>query len=182
MRCRRDSDHCRPGSTRQLVLFSACEITAPTPSLNGLPAKIANYLQAFGKQTDRPLRLVLVSDAQTVVTFPDRQLPLPLELPRRPSLARIVPAIRRAFLDYGVYEQFRDEPESFDAALQLEKSGIYMLGQLIQMSEDQLRAYSFINDRVLQSMKANLARFDLGLDTRHPPWNRRMKSIAAVNL
>ncbi|UGY07436.1 hypothetical protein [Bradyrhizobium quebecense] len=105
------------------------------------------------------------------------QLSLPLK-PQRPTVVRMVPGHRYAYLNYGVYDAFKTVPSVAGAATRLERRGIFVLGQLVQMSENDLRGYGFMSDEIISDMKAHLATVKLGFGMRAPAWNRSFTSLS----
>lgn len=182
VRFQSDKHAHRNGGAGQTGLFSAACVWLPAQLRPGIKDRLCGYLRGRAGNSPRSSSLILISVTDKSDHFGGRQLSLPLEPSHRPGVFHIVPAIRRALLDYGVYDQFRDIPDAAGPALRLEYNGVCMLGQLVQMSEEALRCYPFIDDCALTAMKANLAKFDLCFGMRHPAWNRRMKNMVAVNL
>jgi hypothetical protein len=166
----------------EVPLFSRVGHPPPVVHSPDEAQQFRRYLLDLARHGGRSLPLRLISAGNNGITFLPRQLTLPFDPPRRPNVVRIVPPIRRAFLDYGVYDQFCEEPKAARAALKLESSGVFVLGQLLQMSEERVRAFPFINDAALETMKANLKKVDLCFGMRDPQWNRRMRSVVAISL
>ena len=77
---------------------------------------------------------------------------------------------------------FYDLPDAARAALRLEDEGVHMLGQLVQMSAEDVRRYSFVDDRAFSAMEGRLAEIDLCFGMRYPAWNRRMRNAFAMTL
>jgi hypothetical protein len=166
----------------RICLFARIGLVLPIQSSPGLSERVRAHLCGPGGSEARTLPFMVVSCILTTITPFDFQLSLPLSPPRRPNVVRLVPPLRRAFLDYGVYDQFYDLPGAAKAALKLEENGIFLLGQLLQMSDDAILAFPFMNETILETMKKDLARFDLSFGMRHPAWNRRYRSVFAVSL
>lgn len=100
--------------------------------------------------------------------------------PRRPTVVRLIPPRRNVYLDYGVYDVFRRVPGAARPALRLQKNGILLLGQLVQLSEEEVRAMAAVNDDMLSRMKRHLATIDFGFDMRAPAWEREYRAFTAA--
>jgi hypothetical protein len=168
--------------TCQQTLFLRLDSDLPLQDAPTLSSLISVYLLSIQHKRSPLLSLNLNSGAGVDTDILTVQLDLPLPVPQRPQIVRIVPALRRAFLDYGVYDQFCEVADAARAALALEKSGVYLLGQLVQLTEERMLAYPFVDSAILAAMKSNLAKIDLCFGMRHPAWTRRMQSLVAVNL
>jgi hypothetical protein len=97
--------------------------------------------------------------------------------PLEPVVVRFVPLRKRAYLDYAVYDVFKDLPGAAKPALKLQAKGIWLLGLLVQMSENDVRAVASVGDETLERMKRRLAVIDFGFDMRIPWWNREYKAF-----
>lgn len=177
-----DQDCCDNfnGAGEQHGLFSDCRLSIKRPP--SLRERISEYFSRLRAESRRPLHVVVVPDKQRDVCCRDCQLTLPFEFPPPSTPVHIVPALRRAFLDYEIYDIFHDIPDVARAALRLEKKGVRMLGQLVQMSPEDVRRHSFIGDQAFAAMEARLAEIDLRFGMRHPAWNRQMRKAFAMNL
>jgi hypothetical protein len=96
---------------------------------------------------------------------------------QRLAVVRLAPLRQRAYLDYGVYDVFKDIPGAAKPALKLEAKGIWILGLLVQLSENDVRRLVSVSDETLERMKRRLARIDFGFDMRIPWWNREYKTF-----
>jgi len=159
-------------------LFAASESWLPPQISPNLRERISHYLGR--RKGDQSSPLMLIFDAKSYARWPDCQLPLPLAPPRRSNIVRFAPRHRYPYLDYGVYDTFRSVPEVAKAALKLEANQILLLGQLVQLSEEQVRAFSFMKEDTLRIMKVELAAMGLGFATRVPSWNKRLDSLVSV--
>jgi hypothetical protein len=92
------------------------------------------------------------------------------------SVVSLAPRACHAYLDYGVYDSFRDT-RAAKAALRLQGNGIWLIGQLVQLSESEVCSVPGVDDAALQAMKQRLATINLGFDTRVPTWNRRRRAV-----
>jgi hypothetical protein len=162
----------------ELALFARVGIRAP-PAPTSRPSKIRQYFLAI--QPHRASLLFAIAGARQAALDPFlTQLSLPLMMPPPPAVLRMTPSHRHPYLDHGVYDAFKTVPTVVRAAMKLEKHGILVLGQLVQMSEDDLRSYAFIDDVIIAEMKAHLAAIKLGFEMRAPAWNRRFAGSGAV--
>lgn len=130
------------------ALCSRLEAAWPRQDSPGLSEKISRYLLSIGRKTNASLRYVVVSGNLHHIRVVDCQLTLPFAPPHPLNIVRFVPPHRRGFLDYGVYDSFRNVPGAGHAAHQLEAMRIYLVGQLVQLTEEQVRAYPFMDDRL----------------------------------
>ena len=120
--------------------------------------------------------IITVSVAPT-----ERQLLLPFVFPSHANVVRIVPRHYHAFLDNGVHDCFYHLRGLAKVALKLEAAGIWMIGHLVQLTDEEMRAFPFMTERALNTMQTELARFRLGFGTRVPWWNRRYNFPARRN-
>jgi hypothetical protein len=104
------------------------------------------------------------------------QFPLPFMTPKRPQIVRLIPKTRYGCLDYGVRAFFSESPSAAKLARKLETKGILYLGQLLQMSEDDVRATGTGDQAAIDAMKRELGRAGLGFDTRAPDWTREYEN------
>jgi hypothetical protein len=163
-------------------LFSVGGVVLPQLLSPKLEQRIQLYFSAVSMSNTELLRFLLVFDSTDVIALSDFQLRLPLSEPIPPSLVRLAPKYRHAYLDYGVYDTFRDLPRLAGAALNIENRGVYVLGQLVQMSEEKVRAFPFMSDTILADMKKHLAIIDFGFGMRIPSWNEKVRGLVALNL
>ena len=104
------------------------------------------------------------------------QLTLQLITSQRPSVVRLAPRNCYSYLNHGVHDVFKTVPSVTHAAIKLERRGIFVLGQLVQMSEDDLRRFPFLNAAIVEDMKSHLATVNLAFGMRAPAWNRSFRS------
>jgi hypothetical protein len=135
------------------------------------------------RQRDKPTLLFFVSalDRSSTIIPVSAPLQLIFSFMTSPS-SRIVSFAPRAchvYLDYGVYDSFRDT-RAAKAALRLQRNGIWLIGQLVQLSEAELCSVPGVDSAAVQTMKERLATVNLGFDTPVPSWNRRRRTVAAL--
>lgn len=88
------------------------------------------------------------------------------------KVVRLVPPRLQQWLSYTLKDLSASEPELADTVRQLERSGVTYLGDLVQMSEDQLRALPFMSEQSLAGIRTFLSRARLGFDSALTRWNR----------
>jgi hypothetical protein len=91
------------------------------------------------------------------------------------ATADVVPLLCRRqqrYLDVGVYDFFRDIPGAASAALGLEKAGIYLLGQLVQLRKADLVILKCVTPKASETIENNLGAVGLGFGMYLPLWNR----------
>jgi hypothetical protein len=123
---------------------------------------------------------MLVTDTTRRISAIDCQLTLPFAMPQRPNIVRFLPRHQYSCLAYGVYDTFENVPEAAKAAQQLEANHIFLIGQLVQLTEEQVRAFPFMNDTIIRVMKDELEVAGLGFGTRVPSWNKRFRTVLAA--
>jgi hypothetical protein len=162
-------------------LFSVSNVDAPESVAPDISI-FARYFALWFGTRNKPL--VMLARLGEALSKSDHhlQLFLPLPSPRPPNIVRLLRRDRYNFLDYGVHDTFYDVPEAAAAALKLEREGIYVLGQLLQMVEDDLRAFSFMDEASVSAMKRRLATIDLTFGMRAPAWNRSYKGVFDIAL
>jgi hypothetical protein len=156
---------------------------SPLPVLvaPGLSGKISKHLCTLPAQSSKRLRLLVVSAIKSEKNKkPDCQLPLPLACPRRTNVVRFAARRRIPYLDFGVYDTFQHIAGAKAAALKLESREIFVIGQLVQMTEEQVRSLAFVDDEALRLMKEELAAMGLGFGCRVPSWTRRYQAFLAI--
>jgi hypothetical protein len=165
------------GACPALDLFSAANLAEPF-ALRERKSQIAKYLDANPRNF-----LGLdggVVAAQHSCNYAPIQYLLPLAEPPRSSVVTFLSRDRYGFLDYGVHDTFYSVPNSAAAARKLERQGIYVLGQLVQMSEANLRRFPFMNDSVVEAMKKQLAKIGLMFNVRAPAWNKSYRGVLNI--
>jgi hypothetical protein len=158
------------------TLFSYFGIELPERVPPSLSERVLLYFACRPRLGNASLILLSLSKSSRYATT---QLLLPLGKPQRRFPVRFVPRNRRVYLDYGVYDTFRNLPEVAKTALKLEAKGFNLVGQLVQLSEEQVRAFSFIDERTLKRMKDHLAKvaFCFGMEISF--WNRSRQLFAS---
>jgi hypothetical protein len=155
-------------------LFSNVGIMLPfqlTPRLN---SKIHSYLS---RASSRPILL----EVHRHYDFGgDNQFPFAFAAPTPTAVIKFAPRASHVYLDYGVFETFRDVPLVALAAAKLEAKRIHVLGQLVQLSEQRLRAFSFMNEIIVTKMREHLAPLCLDFGMCIPSWYRSFKHHLTV--
>jgi len=82
---------------------------------------------------------------------------------------------RRAvrWLDYGVFDMLRDCGPARAAAIELEENGVYLLGQLVQLTRDDISLLRHVTDPGIDAIEAELATMGLRLGMNIPSWTRQ---------
>ena len=173
MRIRPDP-HTVSEDIRQLTLFPCA--TLPVQSAPAETEIIQRYFLSIRRESRPPL-LLACGSRDDDIALSDRQLPLPLA-PQPSPFVRIVPHHRRPCLDYGVYDTFHDVPNASKAALKLENHHILLIGQLVQLSEAQVR--DLVDEGSFHAIEKELIFLGLGFGTRIPFWNRKFRSLLAA--
>jgi hypothetical protein len=106
--------------------------------------------------------------------------PFPLRPPQS-SMIGFVPRSRGMYLNYGVYDVFRDLPRAADVALRLDANGIWMLGFLVQMSERDVQRLGLADTPTLDAMKLHLRKIDMTFEMRIPWWNRDNRAFISAS-
>jgi hypothetical protein len=99
--------------------------------------------------------------------------------PQPSNVVRFAPRNRHAYLNYGVYDVLRDVPSAAKAGLVLQQRGVYLLGQLVQMTEEELLSVPSIDAPAIEGMKDRLGKIDFGFGMRIPSWNRNFRDFLA---
>lgn len=159
-------------------MFGRAGVQLPLHIAPSLGAQIGSYVANVA--VSRPV--LIKSGHEDIIprNILHSQLPLPLIQPTRPVVVRFAPRSSHVYLDYGVFDMFRDVPGLSGAAMKLEANDIYVLGQLVQLPEERLRAYPFITDRIVSVLRAQLAPLGLDLGMRIPSWYREFKHLLKV--
>jgi len=169
-----------PSAARQSNLF---EYAATPLGIRRSPT-LADRLHTNLRRCSHPLLVIAKTRNEVYIPKPfPHQLffsfapPVSLPAPARPTVVRFPPRRHSAYLDYGVYDYFRNVPGAAEPARKLEENRIIVLGLLVQMSEDMVRAVTSIDDDTLERMKAVLAEIGFGFDMRVPWWNRGYRAL-----
>lgn len=96
---------------------------------------------------------------------------LHFEFMRRNNVIGIIPRHSYACLDYGIYDTFRTIPKLRSTALRIQKSGLYHLGELVQLTEEEARNRYDLSDDTVDAMKDHLAVASLRFNMRVPGWS-----------
>lgn len=179
MRSQLDTQERSESRQSEPELFEWAQAPLRVQTVPAKRQKVELYLLEFGAHRIEALPSPRPYATNFLVAFLDCQLTLPFAASKRPNVLRVVPRHGRAYLDYGVYDCFHDVRGAAKAALRLEAIGVLLIGQLIQRSEEQMRALPFMTEESLQAMREELAIFGLGFGARVPWWNRRFNFPAA---
>jgi hypothetical protein len=95
-------------------------------------------------------------------------------------VVKLVPRDKLFMLDFGIYDLFRNVACLTKFADRLERVHIYAVGQLVQMSEADLREYSFVSDETITAIKDELSKSRLSLGMAAPSWTRSHRSLLRV--
>ena len=179
---RRKPQICTHGDNEQdeVTLFSFLKSPLPSLASPKLPERIGRYLFSLGRKKSRSLPLILISAKKNPINSLNCQLTLSLTSPQRPTVVRFVPRHRHPYLARGVYDTFCDVRGAEKAALKLEANRIFLVGQLVQLSEEEAGAFQFMDQDTLRIMKDELAALGLGFGTRVPSWNAEFKSLLSM--
>ena len=146
----------------EICLFSKAGIGLPHHAAPSDASRVAEYFRRTPHK--RLINLVCANAAPEPADAAGHQLPLPL-----PALDVIlVPRISQPYLDYGVYDSFRDVEALSKVALRLEACGIVHVGHLVQLYAQQVRVLARADHRALEAMEARLASAGLRLGMRLP--------------
>jgi len=170
-------DLCEPAKLHDLgpELFLRAGIMLPLQKPPPPGSKIRSYFEELTANIG-PILL----DVSRQSNASSRQLLFLFMLPTRTSVVRFAPKASHIYLDYGVYDMFRDVPHVALAAAKLEAKRVHVLGQLVQLSEERVRAFSFIDDGIIATMREYLAPLGLDFGMRIPSWYRTFKRYLAV--
>jgi hypothetical protein len=97
--------------------------------------------------------------------------------------ADVIPLLgqrRQRYLDFGVYDFFRDIPKASRAARGLERVGVCLLGQLVQLREADLGILKCMTPAAIEAIRDNLASVGLSFDMYLPLWNRAAQMRVAL--
>jgi hypothetical protein len=162
------------------TLYSLAGISLP---IHERPAISERYLASFASYSASQPRLLTTGRRGTdniPIAFKFCQLHLPFTNARPQAFVRLAPRSSHIYLDYGVYDTFRDVPRAAKAARKLEANRIYVLGQLVQLTEDQIREFHFIDNETIEVMKRHLATIKFSFGMRIPSWYSEFKNFLAV--
>jgi len=161
-------------------LFAWSGIALPLGLAPSALAPIRAYFSAM-----RPENRAVLLNLEFQDYIPDVSIPFQLRFsfmrPTRPVVVRLAPRASHAYLDYGVHDMFRDMPELASVARKLEYNDVYVLGQLVQLPEERLRAFPFINDEVIQNLRRRLVPLGLDLEMQIPSWYRKFRHLLKVS-
>ncbi len=79
-----------------------------------------------------------------------------------------------------MYDTFQHIAGARKAAVKLETNEVFVIGQLVQMTEDQVRAVPFMDDETLRLIRDELAAMGLGFGYRVPSWSRHYRAFLAI--
>lgn len=159
--------------SESIELFAYYGIALALLSPVSLREKIQKFLEARPAHM-RIVALALERDEDPVSRRAQIILPLADET------ARVVPFVPRhalIYLEYGVFDTFRDVRALRRAALNLESRGILLVGQLVQMHVAELAA--FVDEAVIAAMRERLITVGLDFGMRLPTWRRMQEFVTA---
>jgi hypothetical protein len=85
-------------------------------------------------------------------------------------------------LDLDSQDMFADYPDARRAAIRLERHGIILVGQLVQLTEAELLKLKFMSPEIIAEMKEQLWSVRLRFGMSVPFWNRRATDLPEVRL
>jgi len=152
-----------PTRTEAPTLFSHAAVDLPQDVRRSEHEQVRDFVRSLDRR-----RLIFLAWQRDTAARPAEQFVLSLAPPQTcVAFVPMPPAL--PYLDYGVYDSFRDV--AGDAALRLEARGVLYLGQLVQLAEGEVRKLARADDRTLDVMRARLAlaklRFGMHLAVRH---------------
>ena len=115
-----------------------------------------------------------VADAYEYYPISYRQLSFSFMLPPN-NVIKLAPRSSHPYLNYGVYDILRIDRKLVKPALRLEQRYIFAIGQLVQLTEEQVQAFEFINDETFDRMRAQLNKMKLDFGMRIPSWTKRVQ-------
>ncbi len=165
----RVNEHLHSGA---VTLFSHFELEIPVqhPPPREMPNTATRYSKTYGH-----LRLVVVGENRLLRAAhetPCEQLALEFMQDNENNVVKLITRSRRIFLTYGVFDSFRHNPDLRRPARKLEKLGYGDIGLLVQLTEAELRALPFIEDKHVQAMKEQLAQAGLLFGMTVPGWEK----------
>jgi hypothetical protein len=152
------------------------------PALHITAPAVHSYAEFYYRQTKRFLLIrgdvtLPVDHSQLRFSFMENSTPN--------NIVQYVSQPRQMYLDYGVYDTFRDEPGLVNPSRKLERQGIRLIGNLVQMSREELATFSFLDADTLDQMEAQLALAGLRFGMNIPWWGRpqypRKGVVAPIN-
>jgi hypothetical protein len=133
------------------------------------------------RDSQRPLLYVVRQSCENQLRALD-QIELPGLQPQRSNIVHLVPRPHHICLDYGIVDLFRSEgPEVKKATHQLRGKNIIYLGQLVQLSEEELLGYSFMDRAILQTMREALTKYGFKFGASIPWWNREFEASSQLS-
>ena len=96
------------------------------------------------------------------------------------NVVRFAPRHTHAYLDCGIYEVLRSDPRLVKVAEALEAEHIYVLGQLVQLSEERISEFDFLDASTREILRNYLIdTTGLNFGMRIPSWSRRVHHLIA---
>jgi hypothetical protein len=163
---------------RYIDLFDFFGVAIPVHRPPRLADRILEYFKS-NKIIKNPLLLSSASKAN-VHNFHEHfnpALPFPSTKENANNVIDFPPSERFDYLTYGVYDTFRGNPLLKKAGLKFERHGYYVLGQLVQLTEDRVRAFSFLDSAILCQISEHIRPLGLRFGMYLPTWNRRFKYL-----
>ena len=127
--------------------------------------RIASYIRQ--RPGERRFELVQGRDPHARVAGEQYVFELPLG-----GTVTFVSYLACDYLDLGIHDVFRAVPAALGAARRLERKGIYLLGQLVQMSRAELTMRRFADEGVAVLMSEHLTKVGFRFGMHLPVWER----------
>lgn len=162
-----------------LDLFQRAGLTLTEQAAGSASETLQSYLAAVA-----PQHAILIHSSDTPIDFEHRlplQLPLPFKTPERPAVVKLAPKASHVYLNYGVYDVFRDVPILANPAVRFEANDISLLGELVQIPENALRTFSFVTTEVVSELRRHLSQLGLDVGMSIPSWNRDYRRLLGAS-
>ena len=156
-------DHGSLEDEASAALFAFYGLELPQHRAPALDGRIHNWLGSIGR------RLLLISSVSSVIGQDACQLELPF-VRRLAPISGMAPTYAHPYLDYGVFDCFRDEEALRRPALAIEARGILVLGQLTQLDYGHMAR--MLSDTTATRMREQLRSLGLDFGLRLPRWQR----------
>ncbi|MEM1195664.1 MAG: hypothetical protein AAGH57_06135 [Pseudomonadota bacterium] len=101
-------------------------------------------------------------------------------LSSQPTVINMPRASAARYLDYGVYEFFEDVEAAEESAAALDDAGVYLVGQLVQLDEQQLVLVRGVSREGIKSIREELRRYRLDLGLHLPQWSNKAELHAVL--
>jgi hypothetical protein len=148
----------------------------PKPAPGSL-AQIQRYVRERTRLTNRVVVLIFDSGTLGQTSTPGRQLALPLQPIRSSNVVRLVPRTRLEHLGYAVCDIFFNVREARAVARGFAKQKVWYVGQLVQLTSEQVKAFPFMTDELYEILEAKLKEHKLGFGCLVPSYNRSRRDM-----